>query len=119
MKKTLVLGATTDVSRYASLCVERLIERGHEVIPVGIKKGHTHGLTIYNIPPQVEGVDTVTMYVGPRNQPQYYDYLIGLKPKRIIFNPGSENDELAKLAAGNGIEVLEACTLVLLSIGRY
>jgi predicted CoA-binding protein len=119
MKKTLVLGATTDENRYASLCVERLLDHGHEVVPVGIKKGETHGIKIINDLPAIEGVDTVTMYVGARNQPQYYDFLLGLAPRRIIFNPGAENDELARLASEKGIQVMEACTLVLLSVGKY
>ena len=119
MKKTLVLGATPNPDRYAYLATVKLRSYGHEVVPVGIKKGMIGDLEILNGRPVPEDIDTVTLYLGPERQREYYDYILSLKPKRIIFNPGTENDELADLAKANGIETVEACTLVMLSIGNY
>lgn len=118
-KKTVVIGATPNPSRYAYKAVHMLTDHAHEVVPVGIKKGEVAGLPIVPYGSSVEGVDTVTLYLGPQNQPEYYDYIIGLHPKRIIFNPGTENSELENLAKKEGIETMEACTLVLLSTGQY
>ncbi len=119
MRKTLVLGATPNPDRYAYLAVQALRRHGHEVIPVGIRPGEIGGVPILLGTPVVEGVDTVTLYVGPQRQPAYYDYLLSLAPRRIIFNPGTENADLAALAQARGIEVVEGCTLVMLSIGAY
>lgn len=119
MKKTLVLGATPNPDRYAYLATVKLRSYGHEVVPVGIKKGIIGDLEIVSGRPVPEAIDTVTLYLGPERQQEYYEYILSLKPKRIIFNPGTENDELAALAKANGIETVEACTLVMLSIGNY
>ena len=119
MKKTVILGATPNPERYAYLATSRLKRAGHEVLPVGNKKGEIEGIVIENGTPQYEGVDTVTLYLNPDNQKPYYDYILSLKPKRIIFNPGTENWELVKLAKEQGIETEIACTLVMLSIGNY
>lgn len=121
MKKTVVIGATTNPGRYAYKAAHDLQEHGHEFVPLGIKRGELHGKEILDIKqnPDVADVDTVTMYIGPQNQPPYYDYILSLKPRRIIFNPGTENSEFEKLARDQGIETEEACTLVLLSIGNY
>lgn len=119
MKKTLVLGATPNPARYAYLAVMRLRLHGHEVIPVGIRDGHIEGVEIQKGMPKIEGVDTVTLYLNAQRQREYYDYILSLQPKRIIFNPGAENPELSKLANENGIETVEGCTLVMLSIGAY
>jgi predicted CoA-binding protein len=77
------------------------------------------GSKLWKGKPEEEGVDTVTLYLGPDRQPEYYDYILSLKPKRIIFNPGTENPELVQLAKEQGIETVEGCTLVMLSIGAY
>ena len=119
MKKTLVLGATDNPARYAYRAVHQLKSHGHEVVPVGIRKGAVAGLEIRNDRPAAEDVDTVTLYVGPQNQPAWYDYILDLNPKRIIFNPGTENPELEELAHQRGIQTEEACTLVMLSVGQY
>ncbi|CAH0999996.1 hypothetical protein LEM8419_01207 [Neolewinella maritima] len=116
---TLILGATTNPTRYASLAAERLVSRGHRIIPVGIKQGKVQGAEILNGLPDVPEVDTVTLYVGPVHQPQYYDWLLRVAPRRIIFNPGTENAELMKLARENDIEVVAGCTLVMLAGGTY
>ena len=121
MKKTVIVGATSNPSRYAYLAADDLTEHGHEIVPIGIKTGEVMGKSILNIrdKPSISDVDTVTLYIGPKHQPEWYDYLISLRPKRIIFNPGTENQEFEKLASAAGIEVLEACTLVMLRTGQY
>lgn len=121
MKKTVIIGATPNPSRYAFLAADMLTEYEHEIVPVGIKSGKLNGKEILDLrkKPPVSGVDTVTMYIGTRHQPEWYDYILSLHPKRIIFNPGTENQEFEKLAEQNGIEALEACTLVLLRSHQY
>jgi uncharacterized protein len=119
MKKTLVLGATPNPERYAYIATQRLKKAGHEVLPVGRKKGMIEGIVIANETFPYEDVDTITLYLNPENQKPYYDYILSLNPKRIIFNPGTENWELLKLAKEQGIETEVACTLVMLSVGNY
>lgn len=120
-KKTVIIGATTNPSRYAYFAADRLTNAGHEIVPIGIKKGEVFGEEILDIKesPKVEDVDTITLYLGARHQPEYYDYMLSLNPKRIIFNPGTENPELVKLAKEKGIETEYACTLVMLGSGVY
>lgn len=118
-KKTLILGASPNPDRYAYKATVSLKKHGHPVFPVGIKKGEIMDEPILVGKPNINDIDTVTLYVGPQNQPEWYDYIIGLNPKRIIFNPGTENQELVQLATKKGINCEEACTLVLLSIGQY
>ena len=118
-KKTLVLGATPNTSRYAYLAANRLVSHGHNIVNVGIRTGEVAGVPIEKPETIHNDIDTVTLYVGPQNQPRLYDYILNTHPKRIIFNPGTENNELRKLANDNGIETEYACTLVLLSIGQY
>ena len=96
-----------------------LEDYGHEIVPISIKRGEVNGHGILDIreQPEVHDVDTITMYVGPRNQPPIYDYLLSLRPKRMIFNPGTEN--FMQRASNEGIEVVEGCTLVMLRAGQY
>ncbi|AZQ60729.1 CoA-binding protein [Flammeovirga pectinis] len=119
MKKTVIIGATPNPSRYAFFAAERLTQKGHEIVPLGIKKGSVAGIPIINDKPQIVDVDTVTMYVGPQKQNEWIDYIISLKPKRIIFNPGTENPIFYQKAAAAGIFTEEACTLVMLSSQTY
>jgi hypothetical protein len=120
MKKTLVLGATDNPTRYAYLAVQRLLRHGHEVVPVGVREGQVEGLEIRHGMPAEQDVDTVTLYLRPERQEAYYDYILQtLRPKRIIFNPGTENPDLIELAEKQGIETVEGCTLVMLSIASY
>lgn len=121
MKKTVIIGATTNQGRYAYLAARMLREYNHEIVPVGIKEGAVFGVEILDIfeKPLIEDVHTVTMYIGPHRQPEYYDYILGLKPKRIIFNPGTENEEFIKRAEDQGVEALEACTLVMLRSQQF
>jgi predicted CoA-binding protein len=119
MKKTLILGASTNPSRYSNLAAHRLVEHGHPIVNVGIKPGEVAGVPI-EFPGIIhQDLDTITLYLGPDNQIPYYDYILKSKPRRIIFNPGTENTELESMAENNGIETTEACTLVLLSTGQY
>lgn len=120
-KKTVIIGATPNTSRYAYMAAERLTGAKEDFVPVGIKKGEVFGKEILPLRerPQINNVHTVTLYVGPRNQKEWYDYILSLKPKRIVFNPGTENEELEKLAKNQGIEVVEGCTLVMLGVGTY
>ncbi len=118
-KKTLVLGASENPSRYSFLAIKRLRKHDHPVLAVGKKKGRVDDVPIHNEAVLETGIDTVTLYLNPANQVAYYDYLIQLHPKRIIFNPGTENDELIKKAVENNIQPVVACTLVMLSTGQY
>jgi predicted CoA-binding protein len=119
MKKTLVLGATPNPSRYAYLASNRLVSHGHSIVNVGLKKGEVAGVPIEKPETIHDDIDTITLYVGPQNQPPLYDYILNTHPKRIIFNPGAENNELRRMANKRGIETEYACTLVMLSIGDY
>lgn len=118
-KKTLVLGATPNSGRYAHMASERLAGKGHPIVNVGLKSGTVAGVPIEKPENIHNDIDTITLYVGPDNQPPLYDYILNTHPKRIIFNPGTENPELQQLANEKGIETQYACTLVLLSIGEY
>lgn len=118
-KKTLVLGASANPVRYSYLAINRLKNNQHPVIAIGKKKGTVAGITIETEKIKLEDIDTVTLYLNPDHQKEYYDYIISLHPNRIIFNPGTENEELADLAVKNNIKPLEACTLVMLSTGQY
>lgn len=120
MKKTVVLGATDNPQRFAYKAVHKLQQHGYEVVPVGIRKGEVGGKNIINDKDDViHDVDTVTLYVGPKNQPDWYEYILSLNPKRIIFNPGTENPELEQRAAAQNIETLHHCTLVMLASNSY
>jgi uncharacterized protein len=118
-KKTLVLGASANPSRYSNLAINRLRNHNHPVVAIGKRDGKVGDTTVETATRKIDDVDTITLYLNPGNQKQYYDYIMDLHPKRIIFNPGTENDELAKMAKDKGIQPVEACTLVLLSTGQY
>jgi predicted CoA-binding protein len=118
-KKTLVLGASANPARYSYLAIQRLRQYGHPVKAVGLRKSVVEDVQVENAPTAAEDIDTVTLYLNPANQKQYYDYILSLNPKRIIFNPGAENDELVKLADEKGIKTMNACTLVMLGTNQY
>jgi uncharacterized protein len=118
-KKTVVLGASDNPSRYSYLAVRKLNAYNHPVVAIGKKKGSINGIDINTDHIPVSDVDTVTLYLNPMNQREYFDYILNLQPKRIIFNPGTENEDLIKAARKNGIEPVIGCTLVMLSIGTY
>jgi predicted CoA-binding protein len=119
MKKTVVLGASPKPIRYSYAAVQQLASKGHEAVPIGVRDGEIEGIEIIKGTPEVEGVHTITLYLSPPRQPQYYDYIFSLNPKRLIFNPGTENLELIQMAKDKGIGVEVGCTLVMLSVGNY
>jgi predicted CoA-binding protein len=118
-KKTLVLGASVNPERYSYLAVNRLRSKGHPVVAIGSKKVKVADVDVETEKIDFENIDTVSLYLNPAHQEEYYDYILSLHPKRIIFNPGAENDALYDLAKTNGIQAMEACTLVLLSTGQF
>ncbi len=118
-KKTLVIGASENPSRYSYLAIKKLQAYGYDVIAIGKKEGHLNNIPIIAGQPPLTDINTITLYINPTHQIAYYNYILSLHPKRIIFNPGTENEELAALAKQNNIQVQEACTLVLLSTGQY
>ena len=118
-KKTLVLGASANPARYSHMAVRLFVKHNIEVVAIGFREGFIEDIKIHDKPVPDQDIDTVTLYLGAKNQLPYYDYIIGLHPKRIIFNPGSENPELDALARKNHIEVEYACTLVMLNTYQY
>jgi uncharacterized protein len=118
-RKTLIIGATTNPGRYAHAAAHRLTQRGHPIVQIGLREGEVAGVPIRVGKESHSDIDTVTLYVGPRHQPDYYDYVISLHPRRVIFNPGTENKEFENRLSAEGIEPIEACTLVMLATGQY
>jgi predicted CoA-binding protein len=119
LKKTVVIGASPNPERFSYKAVQLLNSYKHPVVAVGIRDGQIAGIEIQQGHPEIRAVHTVTLYIGAKRQPEYYNYLFDLKPKRIIFNPGTENPDLYSKAKGRGIEVVENCTLVMLNSGIY
>jgi uncharacterized protein len=119
MKKTLIIGATPNTDRYAYRAAHMLTSKGHPIVNVGIKQGTVAGVKIEKPEEIHDDIDTITLYIGPALQDDYYDYIFKTRPKRVIFNPGTENPKLEKALKERGIQPIEACTLVLLSIGQY
>lgn len=117
--KTLVIGATTNKERYAYKAIHNLVGKSHQVVALGIKEGMALDVKIETEKKQFLGVDTVTLYVNPKNQKEYYDYILSLKPRRVIFNPGTENAEFYEILKANNIGYEESCTLVLLATNQY
>lgn len=118
-KLTLVIGASEKPERFSNKAIRRLRQYGHPVEAIALRPGEVEGVSFKTGFPELKGIDTVTLYVGPPRQPQYYDYLLGLKPRRIIFNPGTENPEFSQKAREKGIEPVEKCTLVMLDTGQF
>lgn len=119
MKKTLILGASTNPARYSYLVANKLVRKGYPIVNVGRKVGKVAGVEIEPMGVAHTDIDTITLYVGPQNQQPYYDYILQTKPKRVVFNPGTENPELMEKLESSGIEGIEACTLVMLNTGQY
>jgi uncharacterized protein len=117
--KTLIIGASANPDRYAHRAALKLLQHGHEIELLGLREGTVAGHAIQTGEPDLADIDTVTLYVGPRNSGQYLDYLKKVRPRRVIFNPGAENPDLAANLQANGIEPVEACTLVMLSVGTF
>lgn len=118
-KRTLVVGASPNPARYSFLAINKLRANDHPVIAVGNKEAQVGDVSIVKQPLPAGPVDTVTLYLNPTLQQQYYDYILSLQPRRVIFNPGTENEELEDLLEEKGIQPVEACTLVMLSTGQY
>jgi predicted CoA-binding protein len=120
MKKvTLVLGASTNPNRYSNIAIKRLVDKRLPTVALGLRKGTVLGVVIDAEKQDYKNIDTVTLYLNPKRQEEYYNYIISLKPRRVIFNPETENKEFVKLLEENNIEAEIACTLVLLSINKY
>ncbi len=117
--KTVLIGASSNPERYAYKATTSLHRHGHEVVLLGIKAGEINGQKIRLDKPALTDVDTITLYIGKQNQTLWYEYILNIKPRRIIFNPGTENAELAQIAQDAGIETMDACTLVMLSVGTF
>lgn len=113
------MGASTILSRYSNIAMKRLLENNFEVVAIGKKEGILNNVKIHTSPKAFKNIDTVTLYLNAKNQMEYYNYIIDLKPRRVIFNPGAENEEFEKLLSLNNINWERSCTLVLLSIGEY
>lgn len=118
-KKTLVLGASLKPSRYSNLAINRLVRHGNPTVAIGLRKGEVEGVKIETEKYPFEDIDTITLYLNAKRQQEYYDYILSLKPERVIFNPGTENPELYDLLQENGIHFENACTLVMLSSQQY
>jgi hypothetical protein len=119
MKKTLVIGASENPDRYSNKAIKALVAHRHEVVAIGLREGEVAGIPFNSEKKAFENIDTVTLYVGPQNQPEYYSYILKLKPQRVIFNPGTENPQFIKRLQRAGIFPEIACTLVLLATGQY
>jgi len=118
-KKTLVIGASENEWRYSFLAVNKLLDKGFEVVAIGSRSGKIKNVVIETGFPDFKNIDTVTLYLSEKNQKRFYDYILKLNPRRIIFNPGAENNELFDLAIRNKIEPIDACTLVMLATGEF
>jgi len=118
-KKTIVIGGSVKPERYSNKAIRKLLSYGHPVESIGLREAMIDSVNILTGMPAINNIHTVTMYIGANKQHDYYDYILNLAPSRIIFNPGTENQELALLAQKNGIEVVNNCTLVMLDYGLF
>ncbi|MBU2950138.1 CoA-binding protein [Tamlana agarivorans] len=119
IKKTLVIGASLKSNRYSYLAVQKLVSKLIDVVAFGLRKGVVSGVEIDTTLIRYKNIHTVTLYLNPSRQKEYYDYIIALNPERVIFNPGTENPEFYTLLMEKNIYYEEACTLVLLSTNQY
>lgn len=121
MKKTLVIGASPNSYRYANMAIHRLVSENIEVYALGKAPGEVAGIPIHHKQEKLNlpNLDTITLYLAPHRQKEMYDWIISLKPKRVIFNPGTENEAFAQMLRGEGIQVIEACTLVMIATKAF
>ena len=115
----LVLGAAEKPERYACKAVKALDRNGYEVVAVGPKPGFIKEIEILPGMPEIEDVDTILLYIGGKKQAEYYDYIIRLNPRRVIFNPGAENKELQDILKEKGIEVVKDCGLIMINTNSF
>ncbi len=118
-KKTLVLGASANPNRYSYLAIQQLIVNKQKIKAIGRKEGEVNGVKINTTKKIFKDIHTITLYLNKINQVEFYDYILDLKPKRVLFNPGTENVELEIVLSENNISFERACTLVLLGIDEY
>jgi predicted CoA-binding protein len=118
-KKTLVLGATAKSEKAAFKAIEMLVAKGHSVLALGQNTGEVAGIKINTKAIPVKNIDTISLYINPARQRDYYNYIVDAKPKRVLFNPGTENPEFYQLLELNNIKYEAACTLVLLTLNKY
>lgn len=119
-KTTVLLGASPKPDRFAYKAVRSLQRRNIPVIALGRKDADLDGIKIRKgMPGDIGPVHTVTLYLNPKNQEEYYDYIISLQPSRIIFNPGTWNPDLAELARSHDIEVVRDCMLIMLNSSKF
>lgn len=118
-KKTLVIGASLNPARYSNTAIRRLVNSKQPTVAIGLRKGEVQGVRIETEKLPLEDIDTITLYLSPPRQPEYYDYILSLKPIRVIFNPGTENPEFFEILRKNNIEVEVACTLIMLATNQY
>jgi len=119
MNKTLVFGASLKLNRYSNLVVNRMLDHNIEIEAFGLKEGDIEGTKVSTNLDNFRNIDTITLYIGAVRQPDYYEDILKINPRRVIFNPGTENPKFYKILKDNGIEVEVACTLVLLATGQY
>jgi predicted CoA-binding protein len=118
-KRSIVLGASPNPARYSYMATAKLAAYGHEVFPIGLRGGTIEGIEIITEQKHIDNIDTLTLYIGPQNESNYKDYILMINPKRVIFNPGAENPAFEKLLNKQGIITENACTLVMLSVGKF
>jgi predicted CoA-binding protein len=119
MAKSVVLGASDNPGRFSNKAVRSLLRNGYDPVAVGPRAGNIKEIEILTGRPEIEDVDTILLYLGPQRQAEWYDYVIGLKPKRVIFNPGTNNPEFREMLKEKGIETVEDCALIMLNSGAY
>ena len=118
-KKTLVLGASLKSDKYSNFVIHKLVNHNIETVAFSLKEGVVAGVNIVSDMLAFKDIHTVTLYLNPKNQKSYYNYIVSLKPERVIFNPGTENPEFYKILKESDIKFEVACTLVLLSTNQY
>ena len=118
-KKTVVFGASLKSNRYSNIAIHHLINHNYPCVGLGLREGHVKNIKILLFGAKIDNVHTITLYMNAKRQEAYMDEILAMNPKRIIFNPGAENETLYMKAKSKNIEVENACTLVLLSTGAY
>lgn len=119
MNKTLVFGASLKLHRYSNIAVNRLLDHNIKTEAFGLKAGKIREVQIKTKIEDFQNIQTITLYIRAARQPEYYEGIVKINPERVIFNPGTENSEFYEILENNGIEVVVACTLVLLATNQY